>query len=297
MDNSSLNYYKESGVAQPINIGLTLACAFATLLCISYFYSLIINFIPIVYLNFLIVILYGYIVSYTSRIFNTIFKIRNRNTSITITCIIAVFAVYFQWVSYLYIISMEDFNPSLIFKEFGYFFNIFFRPDLVVLEMIEINKIGLWSLYGVSYINGLPLWLVWFAEAAIIIYVAIKSFSSFEIIPFSEKDNTWFKKEFIDFDFERITFKNKFLEAFILHPSKAILDLHRGDGLRHSKISIFSSETESKSIITIDNIIITKSGKGSKDVSSVLKHCYIDNIHLSKLRAQFRTKKASIFDY
>ncbi len=298
MEQNRLDYYKESGIAPPLNITLVLICSFITILFFSYLYSLITTYLPLIYFNFLIAIGFGFTISFTSRIFNVLFKIRNRKMTIITTVVISIFAIYFQWVSYLFIISYEDIGAFNIFSRLNDFFIILFRPDLVIRNIIDINKIGLWSL-GTSNINirGLILWLVWLAEASIILFISINNFINFDIIPFSEKDNKWFKKEFIDFDFEHIAYKKLFVEEFSSHPYESINKLKKGNGLRHSKISLFKSETESKSLITVNNIIVTQRGKGKKDITNVLKLCYIDNMVLSQLKGKYTIKKASIFDY
>jgi hypothetical protein len=298
METDTLNYYKESGIAPLLSVVLVLICASVPLLIISYFYSLIINFIPFIYLNFLIVAVYGIVISYTSRIFTLIFKIRHRKQSILLTFLLSLLAIYFQWVSYIFIAFNEDFSLFMLFNQFNDFASILLSPVLVYDLIIEINTIGFWSL-GLSKLNitGILLWGIWLAEALIIIIVACKYFTRFEIIPFSEKNKTWFKKEIIDVAFERIVFTNDFLKLFQSNPSQSILDLEKGNGLRYAQISIFSAPTESKSLITIDNIIISERGKGKKDVTPVLTHCYIDNIHLKKLRENYTIKKANIFEY
>ena len=298
MNKTKLDFYKESGIAAPLNTALVIFCSLITILFFSYFYSLIINYLPIIYFNIILVIVYGFIISYVSRLFNIIFKIRNRMKSIIITIILSIFAVYFQWVSYLYIISSENFSLFMVFEDLGFFFKILFRPDLVLNNILDINKVGLWSI-GTSgiHLNGLFLWLIWLAEAAIIIYVSVKKYTTFNLIPFSEKNNKWFKKEVIDFDFEHISFKKDFVESFASNPFETISELKRGNGLRHSKITMYTSETESKNLITIDNIIVTQRGKGKKDITNVLKLCYVDSLFSSQIRTKFQTKKESIFDY
>lgn len=297
MNQIKLDYYKESGIVNPLNLSLFLLCSFASILVLGYIYALTTTYLPFIYFNFLITVGYGFAVSFISRIFTLVFKIRNRKKTIIINLILAVFAIYAQWVSYIFILSFEDFNFNLIFENIGLFFFMFFRPDIVITSIIDINGFGLWSI-GTSGINvrGIILCLVWLAEASIIIFIAHNNFRQFNLIPFSEKDNNWYKKEFIDFDFEHIAFKKSFVEDFSSNPFESISKLKKGDGIRHSKISLYKSETESKSIITIDNIIITQRGKGKKDVTNVLKLCYLDNLHVSQLRTKFRTKKASILD-
>ncbi|MFI0428327.1 hypothetical protein [Mariniflexile sp. HMF6888] len=298
MKQTKIDFYTESGIAKPLNITLVFLCGLISILFFSYFYSLIITYLPIIYFNFLIVIGFGFTIAFLSRIFNVVFKIRNRRKSIIITIILSLFAIYFQWVSYIFIISFDDYDFFKTFKEFEYFLSILFRPDIVIENIIEISKVGLWSIGSSNlYIRGFMLWAIWLVEACIIIFVSYNIFKNFNDIPFSEKDNKWFKKEIIDFDFEHIAFKKKFVEEFLLNPFESVNQLKRGDGLRHSKISIFKSETESKNLITIDNVIVTQRGKGKKDYTKVLEYCYVDNSDLSQIKGKFRTKKASIFDY
>ncbi len=298
MNKTNLDFYKESGIAAPLSITLVILCSLITILFFSYFYSFLINYLPIIYFNIVLVVIYGFIISFTCRIFHVVFKIRNRKKSIIITTLLSIFGVYFQWVSYLFIISSENFSLFMVFDNLEFFFEILFRPDLVLKNIIDISKIGLWSI-GTSRINlnGIFLWLIWLVEATIIVYVSIKKFTTFNQIPFSEKDNKWFKKELIDFDFEHISFKKDFVENFASNPIESIESLKRGDGIRHSKVAMYTSETESKNIVTIDNIIITQRGKGKKDITNVLKLCYVDNLFSSQIRTKHRIKKASIFDY
>lgn len=290
-------YYKESGIASPISIFLVMISSFFSIILLSFFYSLGIAHLPIIYFNFLLAIGFGFSISFVSRIFTIIFKLRNRKKTIIITIILAIIAIYLQWVSYLFIISFNHIDFNLFIKNTGLFLHIFSRPDLVLIEIININRIGLWGI-GTSGINirGIVLWLIWIVEAGIIVFIAWNNFRQFNILPFSEKDSKWFKKEVIDFDFEHIAFKKKFVESFGLNSIETINELKRGDGLRHSKITMFTSDTESKNIITIDNIIVTQRGKGKKDITNVLRLCYVDNIFSSQMRTKYRTKKASIFD-
>lgn len=297
MDKTNINYYYESGIATPVSIFLVFVSSVLVLILISFFYSLGISHLPIIYFNFLLAIGFGFSISFISRIFNIVFKIRNRKKTIIITIILAVIAIYLQWVSYFFILQFKYIDFNVYFENIRLFFHILSRPDLVISELIDVSRIGLWGI-GSSGINvkGLVLWLIWIVEAGIIFFIAWNNFRQFNILPFSEKDNKWFKKEIIDFDFEHIAFKKKFVEAFEINPMQVMSELNRGDGLRHSKITMYTSDTETKNIITIDNIIITERGKGKKDVTNVLKLCYVDNIFSSQIRTKYKTKKASIFD-
>jgi hypothetical protein len=297
MTQSKLDYYNESGNYNPLGMFFYVSTSLITLLILAYIYSLIITFLPFIYLNFLIVIGFGLTISVVSRIFSLVFKIRNQKKTIIVTIILAFFSVYFQWVCYIFIVSYENFDFTYIFKDTWFFIEILIRPDLIISDIIEISKIGLWSIGSSDlFIRGFILWIIWFIEAVAIIFLAWNNFKNFNILPFSERDNNWYKKEIIDFDFEYIAFKRNFIDEFQSKGFDSIRDLKRGDGIRHSKVTLFTSETETKNIITIDNIMFTQRGKGKKDITNVLKLCYVDSLFTSQLRTGFRTKKASILD-
>ncbi|GFZ80233.1 hypothetical protein GCM10011531_07780 [Aquaticitalea lipolytica] len=293
MNQTQSQFYQESGIANPLNISLSVTCSLIAICILSFLYSIITHYLPLVYFNFLIAIGFGISISFVSRFFNSIFKIRNRKKSIIITLVLAFIAVCFQWIWYLYIINSVEFS---FIDGITFFINMIFRPDLVIENIIIINKFGVWEMFGTTF-KGIVLWLVWLVEAAIIMFLSYNNYLHFQTIPFSEKDNKWFKKDYIDFDFEHIAFKKEFIEKFQINPSEAISELKKGDGLRHSKISVYKSDTEQKSIVTIDNIRVTERGKGKKDITTVLEPIYVDNQHLIKIRNSFKFKKASIFEF
>ncbi|MFT4612049.1 MAG: hypothetical protein ACJA1H_001945 [Glaciecola sp.] len=285
--------YQESGKASALSIVLTVLSGTAALSVFTYVYSLFLVYIPIVYLNVISTTVLAFIVSYLSQLFNRTFKIRNHKKSILITLVIGVIAVYLQWVWYVTLVLSFDSSPL---SNLSNFFGLCIRPDSVIQSIIDINTIGVWEFFG-SPVTGLILWGIWCLEAGIIIFVAYNNYRHFEIIPFSEKDNTWFKKEYINVDFEYIAFKQKFIDKMETNASDAILQLEKGHGIRYSKTAVFRAPTEQKSLVSIDNIIVTQRGKGSKDITKVLPLMYVDNHHLVILKKIFEFKKTSIFEF
>lgn len=293
MEENSKLFYKESGIANPINITLSICCSLVLIFFLAYFYSLFSTFFPVVYFNVVAVVVFGFALSFISRFFNRLFKIRSRKKSIIITVILALFGWYFQWVWYIFIVSTENFT---LFGDLTNVLFALFRPDLVISDIIEINKIGVWGIGSIPF-TGVVLWIIWFVEAAIIFFISYNNYAHFETVPFSEKDNTWFKKQHVDYDFEYIVLKQKFIDELIKNPSETIKNLEKGDGLRHSRLSIYSSLTEPRSLITINNVRIAQRGKGKKETTEVLKSFYINNIHLKEIRDNFRIEKASVFEF
>ena len=145
--------------------------------------------------------------------------------------------------------------------------------------------------------TGLILWGIWLLEAGVIILIAHYNYRYFEIIPFSEKDNTWFKKEYINVDFKHIAIKQKFIDRMETYTSDALLQLQKKHGNRHSQTSVLRAPTKQKSLENIDKTIVTQRGKGIKDTRKVLPLTYINSHHLVLLKKVFEFKKASIFEF
>tara|TARA_R110002073_G_scaffold8207_5_gene45817 strand:+ start:28673 stop:29533 length:861 start_codon:yes stop_codon:yes gene_type:complete len=276
--------YKESGVAPSLNLIAIFSISFVVMFILTFIYSLLITFIPIIYFNIVLVVGFGYVVAYCSRYLNIFFKIRNRIISIALTGIIAVSAIYLQWVFYLYIISGDNINPI---DDISIIIDLIINPSLFLDILIELNHFGAWEI-GSSTINGSALWFIWLGEALIILLTSLKIYSQFDIKPFSEKDNEWYKAKKVFFDFEYIHLRQTFLESFYVNPAEALASLEKGNGTRQSNVYIFSSKNKSFFLISIENSIVNS--KGRKEFSEVLEPCYLDRNHLTTIKEKFAVK-------
>lgn len=286
-------FYKESGDSNVLNLILSFIFCNFMLGVTTCFYSLFTMYFPVIYFNFIAVIALGFAIALTAKFSNRIFKIRNRKQEIIFTILLSVTTWYSQWVWSIYFLSLESFSLNL---DLIYLIKLFIRPDIIFQYIFEINSFGFWEIFGMT-IKGSILWFIWLAEAAIIIFISYNNYRNYPISPFSEFDNKWFKKEYIDIDFEYISFKQDFLDAFFENPSDAIISLKKGDGLRHSKIEIYPPDSSGKSLIAINNVMVTQRGKGKKELITVLEPFYIDHHHASALRNNFTLKKASLFEF
>ena len=293
MKNKSIAYYKESGIAPPINL---LACFLTSTLIIipvSYFFSLIITYMPFIYLNMVLVILFGYSISLIVNSISKLFKIRNRNKKVGLTLIVTLFGFYANWVSYFYLITTEKVT---LFFDISTYINYYLRPDLIVLNILELSKFGTWEIFSITFKDS-ALWIVWIAEFLIIILTSYYGIIKAKEIPFSENDNKWYKKHTIDTDFEPIKFRNDFIDKYSENPFEAICSLGKSDFTRFSKIYVYSSDSETRNLISIDNVLISEGGKGKKEYDEILAPNYIDSNYMIQLRQKFKLKKSSFFDF
>jgi len=195
--------------------------------------------------------------------------------------VLALFATYFQWVFYVYIISSYKITPL---NDLSYLVELL---DIRVLTniIIELNNVGAWEIGAVTY-SGTSLWLIWLGELILTLLISFKSFNRFELKPFSEKDNQWFNKDKIRTDFEFIHLKKTFLEGFHQHPVEALMALKKGSGTRQSNVYLYSSKSQDTFLISIVNSSATN--KGAKENYEVLAPCFLKRHHFIELKDTFK---------
>lgn len=179
MFKSTSLYYEESGKVPPAGPVIALLLGIATALALSFVYAYAVNYIPFIYLNFLLTGFLGVAVGAVVAMGGGLGKIRNRNVVIALAVLAALIACYASWVVTVYLwVGAEAFifNPS----------------DLVTIIQLVAQE-GVWSLKGATP-TGAALYAVWGIEAAVIIgasfFGAIGAYSE---EPFCENCNQWTK--------------------------------------------------------------------------------------------------------
>lgn len=278
---SSFKKYTESGIAPPLNILGILILAVAGSFVLGFLYNILIRFISFIYINVLVVFAFGYVLAYMSRGLNILFKIRSKTKAMFITAAIAILAVYIQWACFVYIFFVEDLSPIQDFKSIV---NIIIHPELLVQLMPEINEFGTWTVSKTS-INGGILWWLWLGEALLLIAIPLRLYMQFEIMPFSEADNRWYKKNRIDKDFEYIHLRRDFLELFAKSPVEGLNSLGKHDYSRYSRFYIYSDKNMRSFLIEIENVKLDH--KGRKDYSEILPPSHIAFDQIKQIQTSF----------
>jgi hypothetical protein len=250
--------YEDSGITPVRNVGAVLLFGIFTMFLLGFLYSCLTTVITLVYFNVFVLIGFSYAIAQISHFLNVTFKIRNKTVSTIITGVLALFATYFQWVFYLYIISCENIAPI---SDFSFIImDLVLDTKYLIDYIIELNKVGAWEINSVTY-TGTSLWIIWLGEIILTLVISLKISNNFKLKPFSEKDNQWFNKTKILTDFEFIRLKNTFLENFYKNPTKALLSLEKGNGIRQSNVYVFSCKNQEIFLISIENSIINTKGR------------------------------------
>lgn len=286
MDNKEL-YYQESGQVSVSKQIMSYVISIGLVLLLGYLYSVIMIFIPIVYLNFLITVGYALLLGLICRVLVRVSHTRNKNYQIIQAVVIGLLANYFQWTSYiLYAYNGAIPNIELYFSHLHWII----LPKNFFTAIAEINKFGTWSIFGFTF-NGIGLTAIWLIEFIIIMAGPIVAIVQTKVYPYSELLEKWYPKYTLFKDFESISAINKLIGELSSDPLKSIDSLGKGTGLRHSKIHIFYLDDEDKQYLTFENIFIEGQGKGKKDCSIVINNFKIKKSDAKLILEKYENKR------
>lgn len=180
MFNNTPLHYEESGKTPPVGLGLVLLFGSLSAVALSFAYAFAINYIPFIYLNFLLTIGLSAVIGISVGKGARIGKIRNKKSVIGLAVFASVLACYFSWVFTVYVWSSME---MLVF-------NPFYLWEIIQLAAEQ----GVWTLKG-STPTGAALYAVWGIETAVIIgTTTISGLGAYPSEPFCENCDTWTKE-------------------------------------------------------------------------------------------------------
>ncbi len=286
MQNQSL-FYKESGNVNIVGLAISYFTCLLFTMFLGYGYSILTSVIPIIYVNFLLTFILGISLAYLVKILVKLTHNRHRKSQIILAIITGLMANYFQWTTYVLYVYMGSL-PSLN----EYFQNLYWIiiPNGLIQNIISINKIGMWSVFGISF-SGSILTIVWILEAVIIGLIPVVSIIKSNIFPYSEKQNRWYPKFILCKDFESISMVDRLIKSLNKEPVKAIEELQKENGLRHSKIYLYYLQNEDYQYLTFENIFFEGQGKGSKEKTVMIDNYRIPNSVADEIKNKYDHKR------
>lgn len=201
-------YYEASGKISPLALfSLPLFGLFASIVT-ALLYSIAIYYMPFVYINFLLSIIFGVTLAFFLQPGILLGKVRAPGKLFLIGTAIAVLALYLQWIVHLsllihtgdalYSSTTWRFGTIAFHKttlDFSLMLEMAFSPALVWEAIQFLYAEGSWSIGEGDPISGKFLGAIWIIEAIIIVVVSVCTVSLLGNRPFSEKDNRWLKKK------------------------------------------------------------------------------------------------------
>jgi hypothetical protein len=227
----------------------------------------------------------GIILGMTSKTLVRLTHNRNKRSQLVQALIFGLFAYYFQWGAFvLYAVTGELPSISEYFTFAGWI--IFSKPYIDVIT--EINRIGMWSMFGIPF-NSYALTIIWIIEFLIIIGLPIYAIYKANVFPYSELLKKWFPKLTINNDFEPIATVGLLTQNLNENALKAIQDLGYGTASRYSKIHIFYLKDEESQYLSVEKIFIER--KGNKNCDTLIDNFPIDTTTAKSILESFSFKR------
>lgn len=170
-------YYQPSGKFNTVAALYILGLGFAATLLLGAIYGLAIFWIPLIYINVLVVIGYGVLVGLAVGIAARIGKMRNPKLLTVYGLLFGLLAVYIGWISWIYAVTRGEL--------------LTFSAAHIAAIASAIAEEGAWSIFGWTP-AGAALYGIWLIEAAIIIVGAtLAARGVIGATPFCEACDGW----------------------------------------------------------------------------------------------------------
>ena len=282
---NSINFYKPEKNANLLFLLVWIILMLSITISLSYLYCLSSLYMPIIYFSVLITCFYGLSIGYLVRFTSKIFRITSKRDIVYLSIFCGVISIYASWVAYLTSLEGPSYSNS-IFDSYLTNSDYWLNPFLLFEIMNNISKVGLWEIFGTGTpVTGTLLWIVWIAEALILIFAPLLAIKSYQVAPFSARSNKWYKKFILNDQFNTIINIDKTLSELAQNPEKTMNNFSIGETNRHSIVSIHYLREESKQYLKIDNVRYDRKGK------LIHKKTAINNLEISTQSAESIIKK------
>ncbi len=182
MEAESFQVYRHSGKFGVHGPLLALGMAAVAGFPLGYAYAYLMKWIPIIYLNFLLTVGYGFLFGFLSGGLMRWGKVRNTAVACMAAIGVGIIALYFSWNGHIH--ATFQGAPILCW------------PEEMLAGMRQLYEDGSWGLHGGDMISGIPLVIVWLVEAGMIVgLTTVTAFGMIAHTPFCETTQCWLDKE------------------------------------------------------------------------------------------------------
>lgn len=268
MESTTL-YYQESGKTNPMGVSLALMAGLAAASILGFVYAYATFYIPIIYFNFLLTYFFGFSIGYAVGKVGALGKIRNGRV-LSFTAIgMAIVGVYFAWVFWISAASeggLWSFNLNTLW---------------LFIQLIAME--GAWSIFGSTPTGG-TLYLIWIAEAAIILVGTIMAVAAGRgSIPYCESCDKWLKSKQITERVKGIANPIGFRQEMEGKNYDALKQLPEADPAARNRTSIqllSCQACNNQHYLTIDKIerSVDSDGKAKEQTTRVLENLKLDRL-------------------
>lgn len=277
--------YQESGKTNPIRQTFSYLISIIVAVILGYAYSVVIIFLPLIYLNILVGIGLGLALGFISQVLFRLNHNRSKRSRIIQAVVIGLLVNYFQWTAYI-LWAFEGAIPGVDL----YLSNLHWIlvPESFFGAITEINRLGAWEVFGIQF-KGFGLTIIWILEFLIIMAGPIVAVVKSPAIPYSELQQKWYPKFTLTLDFESFSAVNQLIIDLRSNPLNTIEALGKGSGNRFVKIHVFYLKGENKHYLTFEkfHIEVKRDGKTKTNNSIILNNFAINGADAKEILDKF----------
>lgn len=257
------NYYRHSGKFGLLGFVYMLAFGAVGALVLGLVYAYADNYIPLVYLNLLLVVAYGCGVGACVHYGAKLGKVRNVPLLLLGGFVAGLMAEYSNWVWWVYAYSKQEV--------------LVYMPSDLWQVIQEVNEQGAWSVFG-STPTGVELWAYWGLEALVIVAgstaIAWLTLSS---LPFCETCGRWADSKDTVSPLDAVAEPQKFKSRLELKEYEAVKTLHKvaTDAAAYSEVVLQKCPACSESnFLTVRAVTVSvdKKGKSNRRTANLLQN-------------------------
>lgn len=265
-------FYEPSGRIHPIGLAAAYLAGLLVTSLLGYLYTLIVLFVPLIYLNFLVTVGFGIALGILVRLLTKLTQNRSLQHQLLLAILLGLFANYCQWVGFV-LYAILGIIPGIS----DYYLNLGMITDPSTFFGVigEINRVGMWEVFGITA-NGGILTMIWLLEFAIIAAFPVIGAYKAKSIPYAEDLQTWYPKYELDTDFEAIIGPDRFVERLRENALTALQELDPGLAWKYSKAHIHYLPEATHQYLSMEKVYIEDRGQGNTEVEVVINNFRLD---------------------
>ena len=279
--------YTPQGYASPPAILTSLAIGILASFILPLFYIILGRLIPNIWFIAIIALLLGIGLGFSIDIGVRIGKLRNKKIVTIIAIVCGLFAFYIQWVFFDtlaysnkgFTFNLDSADLKILASDF---FFLFTHPNILIQEIINLNKIGTFRIESTGTISGVLLWIIWAGEFVVILGGAIFTVLNGQAsMPYSEINDQWMKRRKIHNRIPVVINKEEILNELAKRDFTVLNDhpsLH--SETNYAEVIIFESTGDPTKYINIINVTNLTGKPKDKKVKSVVKYYPLQNANI-----------------
>lgn len=265
--------------------------AFATLVAIvlisllSHVYIILESFIPLVYVNALLVVGYGIAVSLITKLVMYFGKFRSKSKGVLLAVFLGFVALYTSWVAYLAYLY-NDFIPN--FNEYLSLLADVNTPANLIFTGKELLEFGTFSLMGGIPITGFLLVVVWMAELAGLLIYPVWIIFNKHLPPYSEEQDAYYDQHVLDDMFRTVYTEGKAVAGLKADPVQYLKESAGVSRYPCSRIIVYTLPHERTAYVSLHNVSLDT--KGNEEEKPLVKALEISKQSASAILDNFASQ-------